>query len=183
MADPDVPNDATVAQSTVRHALEPMILDAFRSFTEDLATSGWRGKENDAVNRFAHGYLLPRCPTGIFRHPTQIGIEVGVPQPPGVGQKRAAKKDLVIWPEPWMSTWTLDWQPANIPTVVMEWKLCHARKRLLGCAHDRRWVESLARWQPGSLGLTVIVDLDARTHRLHVGRYFRDQAEPDWLTL
>lgn len=166
-----------------KHPLEPTILDALRTFAEDLETSGWRGKENDAVNRFAHGFLLPRCPTGTFRHPTRIGIEVGVPQPPGIGEKRAAKKDLVIWPEPWMSTWASDWQPANIPTVIMEWKRCHSRKRLAGCAHDRRWVENFARWQPRTLGLTVIVNLDARKHRLHVGRYFGKAADPDWLML
>ena len=166
-----------------KHSLEPMLREAFTAFAEELATSGWRGKENDCVNWFAHGHLLARCPASSFRHPTQIGIEVGVPQPPGVGQKGAAKKDLVIWPEPWMSTWTADWRPARIPTVVMEWKLCHARKRLIGCAHDRRWVEGFARWQPGSLGLTVIVDLDARKHRVQVGRYFKNDAEPNWLLL
>lgn len=163
------------------HPLEPMLRDAFTAFAEELASSSWRGKENDCVNLFAHGQLLARCPTGIFLHPTQIGIEVGVPQPPGVGEKGAAKKDLVIWPEPRMSTWNAEWKPANIPAVVMEWKLCHARRRLVGCSHDRRWVESFARWQPGSLGLTVIVDLDTRKHRLRVGRYFYDNADPNWI--
>ena len=94
------------------------------------------------MNRFAHGHLLPRCGTGALRHATQVGIEVGVPQPPGVGTRGAARKDLVIWPEPWMSTWSEDWRPVHIPVVVMEWKLCHARKRLVGCKHDQLWVKA-----------------------------------------
>lgn len=165
------------------HSLELMLREAFTAFAEELVSTGWRGKENDCVNLFAHGQLLARCPTGIFRHPTQLGIEVGVPQPPGVGQKDAAKKDLVIWPEPRMNTWSADWKPAGIPAVVMKWKLCHSRKPLAGCSHDRRWVEGFARWRPGNLGLTVTVDLDARRHRLLVGRYFMDMSDPNWLSL
>ena len=166
-----------------KHPLQGVIGDALRSFAEDLQVSRWRGKENDCVNRFAHGHLLPRCGTAPFHHPTQIGIEVGVPQPPGVGERRAARKDLVIWPEPWMCTWSLDWQPTRIPVVVMEWKICHATKRLTKCAHDRRWVKAFAAWQPTALGLTVIVDLDARKQRLLVGRYYRTEEELSWISV
>ena len=162
------------------HPYDSLLKEAFSSFGEDLAASGWRGKENDCVNRFALGHLLPRCGTSVLRHPTQIGIEVGVPQPPGVGIKGAARKDLVIWPEPWMSTWSEAWLPIHLPAVVMEWKLCHAAKPLIGLRHCTDWVRSFAEWQPRALGLTVVVDLDARKHRLLVGRYYQNDQRPLW---
>jgi hypothetical protein len=72
-----------------------------------------------------------------------------------------------------MSTWSESWRPVHLPVVVMEWKLCHATKPLTGFGHCTRCVESFAQWQPTALGLTVVVDLDARKHRLLVGRYFQ----------
>ena len=163
------------------HPYDGLLEEAFSSFGDDLATSGWRGKENDCVNRFALGHLLPRCGAGVLRHATQIGIEVGVPQPPGVGIRGAARKDLVIWPEPWMSTWSEGWRPVHLPAVVMEWKLCHASKPLTGIKHCTRWIQSFAEWQPTALGLTVVVDLDVRKQRLLVGRYIRGGQQPEWI--
>jgi hypothetical protein len=165
------------------HPFQRLVDEALKSFAEDLRVSSWRGKENDCINRFAHGHLLSHCGTGVLRHPTQVGIEVGVPQPPGVGTRGAARKDLVIWPEPWMCTWNSEWKPVHIPTVVMEWKICHAKKRLTGHKHDQKWIKAFAEWQPAVLGLTVVVDLDARKQRLLVGRYCRAEAEVCWISV
>ena len=49
--------------------------------------SGWRGKENDCVNLFAHRFLAKRV-----RPLDRIGIEVGVPQLGGKGRKQAVRQ-------------------------------------------------------------------------------------------
>src|SRR5262245_16738523 len=94
-----LPND-TIAR------IDSLIRDALIAFTDDFTRSEWWGKEHDCVNRFVHGFLMPQCgPSAVLAHPTQIGIEVGVAQPPGQFERGAARKDVVIWPAPWMSCW------------------------------------------------------------------------------
>jgi hypothetical protein len=55
---------------------------SLRQLAADTHVCSWRAKERDWVNYFAHRYLIGYCADGgILRDPTQIGIEVGVPQP------------------------------------------------------------------------------------------------------
>jgi hypothetical protein len=133
--------------------IDALIRDALKEFIEDLGTCRWRGKEHDCVNRFAHGFLLPRCvPSCFLHHPTQICIEVGVAQPPGIGSGGAARKDLVIWAEPWMSCWNEKWEPVNCPVVVMEWKVALPGKKLRFNRHDRQWLKGFAETNSGAVG-------------------------------
>ena len=49
------------------------------------------------MNRYVFGYLIKYCRLGCpLYDPGQIGIEVGVPQPPGY-IKKGVLRDVVIW--------------------------------------------------------------------------------------
>jgi len=165
--------------------LETAIRQALTAFAADLGSCGWHGKENDCVNRFAHGFLLPPCgESSWLRHPTQIGIEVGVPQPPGVATKASARKDLVIWPEPWMSCWDAQWAPVNQPAAIMEWKVVRGPAAGRGRAHDHRWLAAFAKWQPDFVGFSVLLAAHrAPGERLLVTRFRGADVEDAWLWL
>jgi hypothetical protein len=164
---------------------DTVIRDALVAFAEDLGSCNWRGKEHDCVNRFAHGFLLPHCgSTPFLRHPTQIGIDVGVAQPPGLGTRGSARKDLVIWPEPWMSCWDSGWKPGNHPLVIMEWKAIRERIRFRGNVHDHKWLAAFARWQPAFVGFSVVVSIGtAGPKRLAVARFCRTDVQEQWLSI
>ena len=165
--------------------LESVIRRALTAFAADLGSCEWRGKENDCVNRFAHGFLLAHCrESSWLRHPTQIGIEVGVAQPPGVATKAAARKDLVIWPKPWMSCWDSSWRPVNQPAAIMEWKVVRGPATGRGTAHDHRWLAAFANWQPDCVGFSVVLAAHrAPEERLLVTRFRAGDVEDPWLRL
>jgi len=64
--------------------IDRLVQGALKAFTDDFTHAQWWGKEHDCVNRFVHGFLVPRgLASGVLTHPTQVGIEVGVAQPSG----------------------------------------------------------------------------------------------------
>jgi hypothetical protein len=158
-------NEPTVEASAIHADLDEILQGAFTAFHAGFAGESWRGKERDCVNRFVMGYLVAACSPGrLLEHPTQIGIEVAVKQPPGVGEKKTAHKDVVIWPKPFMSCWNQngDWNAVHTPLAVIEWKIHRlgARRRsperdLQG---DRNWVRAFSRENPESLGYSVFLD-------------------------
>jgi hypothetical protein len=167
-------------------AIETTLREALIAYATDLNTCApWYGKENDCVNRFALGFLLPRgTAASVLRHPTQLGIEVGVPQPPGIGSKAAARKDLVIWPEPWMSCWDSAGKPVARPVAILEWKVVHGRRLARGTSHDRDWLAAFARWQSGFVGLSVhLMARPATKPQLVVARFRGNDYDPGWLRL
>ncbi|HNT27494.1 MAG TPA: hypothetical protein PKH10_04855 [bacterium] len=115
------------------------LLDAF------LRSNSWNGRENEVVNLFAHHILIGSKMTNELA-PSQIGIEVAVPQVTG-SRKKLVRKDLVIWPEPLMTVWT----PGAIPAVIMEWK----RDRWSDTKDDIAWLKTFTKVYPGVLGYAV----------------------------
>lgn len=123
--------------------IEPALheMDAF------LRSSDWRGRENEAVNLFAHRFLAARVSeTGPLRSLRQVGIEVAVPQVVG-GKKRYVRKDLVIWPEEDMTAWAGE----GIPAVVIEWKRGGPER----CAADVAWLRAFCCRYPGVIGYSA----------------------------
>ena len=89
----------------ITNTLDDVLTQAFRNFLSDLP-SDWYAKERDCVSRFVFGYLINECREGTaFESPAQLGIEVAVKQPAGVGEKRTAHKDLVVWRELFQTSW------------------------------------------------------------------------------
>ncbi len=171
-------------QASLISQVDAVIRETLLEFLGGLHACDWRGKENDFINRYAHGFLLQRCSQESFLyHPTQIGIEVAVPQPPGIGIKPAVKKDLVIWPRAWMSCWDASWRPLNKPLTVLEWKVVRGRGSGGGDAHDHNWLTAFSSFEPRFVGFSVILSVlpTAKPH-LTVRRYQGGKSVLDWLT-
>jgi hypothetical protein len=138
--------------------LEPILSIALEEFAEWLQQSDWRGKENDCVNLFAHGFLAKQIRPGSVLHDlTQIGIEIAVSKPPDQGKKPAVRKDLVIWRNPRQTVWSNDYKTAlNIPMAIIEWK---ARNNKMS-ARDISWLKSFTGAHPECIGVAVLVNPD-----------------------
>lgn len=122
----------------------PAALEEFDIF---LNCDGWMGRENEVVNLFAHEFL-PRAAAehDVLLAPSQVGIEVSVPQVTGSG-KRFVRKDLVIWPKPLMTAWT----PVAVPAVIMEWKWDDWNKT----RPDIEWLKLFTAKYPSVIGYAV----------------------------
>jgi hypothetical protein len=152
--------------------MDQFLASALAEFEDWLLKHGWRGKENDCVNLFAHGFLFPRIrPGAAVDHFTRVGIEVGVPQPVGLGIKLAVRKDLVIWEKAFASTWDDQWQAATCPQAIIEWK---ARRKHQGAAlldeRDLNWLRRYSVHYPKFVGYAVTVDFTAADRRLTTAR-------------
>jgi hypothetical protein len=132
---------------------------SLKEFSAFIYGSGWRGKENDCVNLFAHRFLAKRV-----RPIDRIGIEVAVPQLGGRGRKQAVRKDLVIWKRSGHTTWGTDWKAKAVPQAILEWKV----KRGPGAkptisARDRLWLKAFKRKHRGFTGVCVTVAYGSKT--------------------
>jgi hypothetical protein len=164
--------------------IDRLVRAALQAFTEDFTQARWWGKEHDCVNRFVHGFLIPQgIESGIFTHPTQVGIEVGVAQPKRL-DRPAARKDVVVWPEPWMSCWNESFEPVNQPIAVLEWKLVRRRNSLECHKHDREWLSAFAAEHTGFVGYAVTLNRDrGQTERIAVSRFSGRSEDPMWLRM
>lgn len=166
--------------------LDRLLKKAFPQFVADIRKDGWQGKERDCVNRFAMGYLVGACGDHHFlKRPTQIGIEMPVGKPRGVGVNKSLPKDLVIWRKPGVTCWDDDWCPKTAPLAVIEWKTSRGTKGGQKASHERAWLRAFARSNEKSVGYAVSVKFleSDRSCRVTVARFFRDDHIPDWLTV
>jgi hypothetical protein len=116
------------------------------------------------VSLFAFGFLLPRVSPGtILSDATQIAMNVSVPQIRNQrnlsGKVRAHTnvfKDLVIWPKPWMTCWSGDACPTEVPLAILEWKFNCRRPR--AAAFDVAWLREFTTEYPACVGYGVCVD-------------------------
>jgi len=153
-------------------ALDNILGQALRDFEHWLLASCWRGKENDCVNLFAHKFLLTKIgPSSPLRYPTQMGIEVGVPQPEPIGIKRAVRKDLVLWREPEQTTWDETWNAVREPMAIVEWKARRkASRRPVLDHYDLEWLRQYTVIFPAFTGYCVTVDFTSLDRRLATAR-------------
>ena len=121
--------------------------------------SGWRGKENDCVNLFAHRFLAKRV-----RPLDRIGIEVAVPQLGGKWRKQAVRKDLVIWGKGGQTTWDATWKAKTIPQAILEWKVKRGpNAQATISSRDRAWLKAFKRKHRGFIGVCVTVAFGKET--------------------
>ena len=149
-------------------SLKHLLIEAFSDYETWLSTSPWRGKEHDCVNLFVHKFLFPRItPAGPIFDPTQIGIETGIPQGPGLGIRPAVRKDLVIWPKPEMTTWNDEWTAVHYPMAVIEWKARRKKSpKALIFPYDLEWITKYSRLRDDFIGCCATVDFTGSSTRL-----------------
>lgn len=139
--------------------IEKIIDVALYNFGTWLTKNDWRGKEHDCVNTFAHAFLMDLItPKGPLHHAAQICIECGIAQPEGYTNLHA-RRDLVVWSEPFHNTWGQDRKRVHTPIALMEWKT-HHKDRLpsrLFYPHDEEWFTKYTSITPDVVGFVTAV--------------------------
>lgn len=167
--------------------LDSVIRQSLSEFVSDIFQAGWLGREREAVSLYVLGYLIRYCkPNCFLRDPTQIGIEVAVPQLRGPNKKKQVCKDLVIWRQPRMTCWNSAWEPVEYPTAILEWKVYRAGQasRGLGVSrYDIAWLGEFSVGLDDFVGYAVSLDLRSRKFRLLCTRVHDGQPNHRWLHL
>jgi len=141
----------------MRKRIDRFIEDTLVEFNDWFIEADWIGKERDAVNLFTMGFLAKNVqPDAAIHDLRQIRIEVGIAQLPDHRVKKAVGKDLTIWKDPLQTTWDIDYQPVNVPWVVLEWKFQRGgKKKDLFDEYDTMWVSEFTRHNEGTFGYLV----------------------------
>jgi len=165
--------------------LDDLLRLAFDGFYESLAppANGWFAKERDCVNRFVMSHLVPFCSPGSpLEHPSQIGMEIAVKMPAGVGTRLSSPKDIVIWDSPHGTCWTPEMKPAIAPTAVLEWKCQRETGSKQDTAGDRAWLEAFCKESTESVGYSVFLDWTAAgvLREMTVARCSQGNWEDSW---
>lgn len=126
---------------------------SLQRFDDFLKTSEWIGRENEAVNLFAHRFLpMELAPGSPLAALDQIGIEVAVPQVTG-SVKKYVRKDLVLWNNGLHSPW----HPATpSPAAIIEWKIADRTR----CKPDVDWLLLFTARYPETVGYSVCALMD-----------------------
>lgn len=166
--------------------LDELVREALQAFAADLDGRVWLAKELDCVNRFVFRHLAPRArPGGVLHDLGQIRIEGNTPQPPGIGSKLSARKDLVIWADPDATCFDDPhgdgrWLAPHTPLAIIEWKAdLRARKRVRLDPHDLAWLGAAARHWPGFVGYAVLLHRDS----LLAARCEGETCDDRWLSV
>ncbi len=149
-------------------SLKNLLIQSFAEYESWLRTNTWHGKEHDCVNLFVHKFLFSKIsPTSPIFHPTQIGIETGVPQAPGLGLTPAVRKDLVIWPRPEMTTWDREFNAVHYPMAIIEWKARRKKSpKPLIFPYDLDWITKYSSHREDFIGCCATVDFTGSSTRL-----------------
>jgi hypothetical protein len=158
--------------------VDSTIRQSLLEFKSHVFERPWWGREREAISLYAFGYLQQHCKSGSFLFdPTQIGIEMAVPQIKSTNSKEQVCKDLVIWPQPFMTCWNEKKVPCLYPTVIMEWK---ANKSVVS-ADDVRWLQSYSTQLPDFVGYAVCLDLLKRSFELSCSRICKGKVISNWI--
>ena len=163
--------------------LELTIRDSLAEFFSGIVSSGWHGREREAVSHFVFSYLLLRCGRGELQHPGQLGIEVAVPGVPGLNPKPQVCKDVVIWRTPGDTCWDASGKATRAPLAILEWK-CHRGAAAEGYSdHDKEWLRAFTERSPSTTGFLVRLYLRRRAPGLEAGLVTGGSVNERWLRL
>jgi hypothetical protein len=170
-------------RESVNASIANVVKVSLRGLAADPHVRSWRAKERNWVSYFAHRHLIP-CfqEAGPLSHPSQIGIEVAVPQPAGY-VKPTVSRDLVVWAEPGATCWSDDWEPCNHPLAILEWKVHRPGHRNAKVNSGRAWLRAYCAWQPAVLGYAIEVDGCGPIATLRCARFSGTTETPAWLQL
>ena len=140
-----------------------VIRRSLKDLARDVFGKNWFGRERELVSLYAFAHLLRYCRAGqVLSHPTQIVLDGAVSQIPGPNRKPLVCKDLVIWPEPGMTSWNEDKEPVRYSLVVMQWKV-----NVTAVSHaDVNWLCAFSRGREIFVGDAVCLDFKPRRFRL-----------------
>ncbi len=172
--------------------LDEVINRSLGTLLADLSLPDWYGREREIVSLFAFGHLLRAgTESGVLSHPTQIGIEVAVPQMKEKPNKKSyVCKDVVIWSGPKMTCWTKEGRNSRYPLCVIEFKSINrnddptaARRKAREHRSDLEWLRRTSELAAGFVGYAVFIDQHAARVTLICSRALNGSAIEKWLSL
>ena|SRR5688572_4418134 len=173
--------------------LDRIVGSSLRQLAADTHVRSWCAKENDWVNYFAHRYLMGQVSKrGPLKEPTQICIEVSVPQPSNrlAYDRPSVRRDLVIWSECGQTAFDGDcfkanWSPCKHPLAILEWTVHrpgHKKSRAI-FEKERQWLRDYCKENPSVLGYAILIDGTCSPRKLACNRFFGLNEDEDWLDL
>ncbi len=166
--------------------LDVIIQQSLTEFVDNVFKTKWLGREREAISQYVFGHLIHACkPGSCLWDPTQIGIEVAVPQLKEPNRKPQVTKDLVLWSAPGMTCWNSDWDPVHYPMAILEWKVYYNKQkgRAKIYAGDVDWLCKFSANLEAFVGYAVTLDLLARRFRLTCTRVYRGHPTDTWLQI
>lgn len=164
--------------------LDEPVHSALTAFANNTLDETWSGqREREAVSLFAFGALLNQIDSaGPLKDPTQIGLEVPVPQvtledEDGQRKKNQVCKDVVIWPEPRMTCWDTDGNPTRTPAAVIEWKFDRASIY----QYDVEWLNTFTSKYSDCVGYAVTANPPGSKFILSCTRVADGKEQPKWI--
>jgi hypothetical protein len=165
-------------------SLEDTIRQSLNEFFAGIVSTGWRGREREAVSHFVFSYLLRHCGPSALQDAGQIGIEVAVPGVPGLNPKPQVCKDVVVWKTPGDTCWDAAGNATQRPKAILEWKCHRAPVAAAGFSeHDRKWLQAFTELWPDTIGFLVRLDLHPRPRHLQAGLVSGGRVTEGWLEL
>jgi hypothetical protein len=167
------------ADPSVIREIDQLVYRSLEAFLLDASSTGWYGREREAVSLYAFGYLQRLCrPGSVLQSPTQICIEGAVKQVQKDGGKLLTNKDLLIWPKPAMNCWESR-LPCWHPLAILEWKV-----RARGVSQsDVDWLCKFSQERPGFVGFALNMVVSPGSYKLSCTRVHLGAAEPHWMEL
>lgn len=174
--------------------LDEIISRSLKSLLKDISQHSWYGREREIVSLYAFGHLLPLCSaSSVLFDPTQIGIEVAVPQLKAESNRRLKTlicKNVVIWSRPKMTCWNTESDCFQYPLAVLEWKSVNRidgatqrKRKLTEYQSDVEWLRRTSELARGFVGYAVLIFQDSGKPTLKCSRAFNDSVEDKWLVL
>lgn len=158
--------------------LDHSIAESLKIFVDEAFRRSWFGREREAISLFAFGFLLRTLVSANPEfHPSQLGIEIAVPQLNKPGSKSQVNKDLVIWPKPYMTCWDSSGEPTQTPSSIMEWKANTTKMS----DRDIEWLSEFSIGKEHFVGYALTLDLEQRLFRLRCDRIVNGKRDKNWV--
>lgn len=144
--------------------LEAIIRRSLTTFVHHVRDTGWWGKEREAVNYYAFGFLLKECAKdSVLFDPAQLVIESRVKQIDKPKSKNEVCKDLAIWAAPGQGCWDNARKSSQYPLAILEWK-ANTDKIF---AYDRDWLLSFSTGKADFVGVCLSLNMHAEPPTLN----------------
>ncbi len=163
--------------------LDKIIKKSLTEFSEHVRTSGWRGREREAVSYYVTGFLSKHVMQGTsFYDFSQAVIEGAVAQISDSGKKHC-NKDLLIWSKPGMTCWNDTWELVEVPLAILEWKVHRPKINPFKefNEHDLDWLSMFTAKNSGTIGITVALDIAAKPSVLYGALCTEGKHDLQWL--
>ncbi len=168
--------------------IDLIVQQSLHDLANIFRSGAWKGRrEREVVSLFCFGPLLKQVKSNsILYDPTQIGIEVAVPQISSQKRltgKTASKgqvcKDIVIWRFPMEACWDDRGKPTKHPLCIIEWK----HNAHVYSQYDMEWLKEYSSSVGDFVGYAVLSEWPSNYRTIQCSRIESGRVHYDWLII